>query len=82
MSTPRKRTCPPEYKGTRVYVSTMPFYRLGRTYQPGERITLVDTIPNQWMTLVEDATPAPAPAPQAAPAAPTAKGGRPSDRQV
>lgn len=63
----------PEYRGTKTYRLTQPHYRLGRYYEAGETITVIDEKPSASWVLVEDVA-----AKAAAPVAP-ALGQRPND---
>ena len=45
-----KSNIDPKYKGEKTYRLTQPHYRLGRLYQPGELITVVDEVPGRsWL---------------------------------
>ena len=66
-----------KYKGTKSYRVRQPHYRLGRTYQPGEIITVTDEKPSKtWVPVEVQPVTAIVDAPE--PAAPS----RPADQQV
>jgi hypothetical protein len=67
---------PPLPKASGTFVSTLPHYRAGRLYTPGERINIKDESPGRTWTRVGEEDK------KAAPVAPAAPSGRPSDRSL
>lgn len=76
-----KPTVDPKHKGEKTYRLTQLHYRLGRMYQPGELITVVDEAPGRTWQLYDPKAEAEAAAKArlAASRPPADDKGRPSD---